>query len=48
MTFNKESYSRQKLNTDYNQLQFYTKVIKHVINYFFNSQNTIKAIYKNW
>jgi hypothetical protein len=31
---NKESYFRKKLNTAYNQLQFYSKVIKHVINNF--------------
>jgi hypothetical protein len=30
MIFNKESYFRQKLNTVFNQLQFYYKSIKHV------------------
>jgi hypothetical protein len=34
MTFNKKSYFRQKLKTVYNQLQFYSKVITHVINNF--------------
>jgi hypothetical protein len=35
MTFKKESYFRQKLNTVYNQLIFYSKVITHVLNNFF-------------
>jgi hypothetical protein len=47
MTFNKESYSRQKLNTVYNQLQFYSKVIKHVRNNFFISSINNQRIYKN-
>ena len=47
MTFNKESYSRQKLNTVYNQLQFYSKVIKHVINNFFIYSINNQRIYKN-
>ena len=47
MTFNKESYSRLKFNTVYNQLQFYSKVIKHVINNFFIYSINNQRIYKN-
>jgi hypothetical protein len=47
MTLNKESYFRQKLKTVYKQLQFYSKVIKHVINNFFIYSINNQRIYKN-
>jgi hypothetical protein len=46
MTLYKESYLRQKLKTVYNQLQFYSKIIKNVKNNFFISSKKIKTIYK--
>jgi ribosomal protein S4 len=46
MTFNKESYLGQKLNTAYNQFQFYSKVIKHVRNNFLFTQLSIKEFLK--